>query len=90
MESSTIEEPSSVDSLLQKLVLAKTTLAVLQKEKRQLLEELHRQCLEGEVEPKKRIRPYLDRRKKLMKTQSSNAQIASITSTEVINDNPIL
>lgn len=80
----------SPQALLQKLVLAKMKLAVLQKEKRQLLEELHRQCLEGEIEPKKRLRPYLEKRKKLMKTQqASTTNMSSNNSTALLTNEPV-
>lgn len=55
---------ATLTALTDELVNAKVQLAVLKKEKRLLLDELHRQHMEGEVEPKKRFKPYFDRRKK--------------------------
>lgn len=81
---SSVGGEDSPQALLQKLVLAKMKLAVLRKEKRQILEELHRQCLEGEIEPKKRLRPYLEKRKKLMKIQSSSNISTALPASEPI------
>ncbi len=61
------KDPQVIDSLAnltEELINAKVQLAVLKKEKRLLLDELHRQYMEGEVEPKKRFKPYVDRKKK--------------------------
>jgi hypothetical protein len=52
------------DELLKQVLKAKLQLAFLRKKRRVLLEELHRQCLEGELEPKKRLKPFFDKCKK--------------------------
>lgn len=67
-ESSTtpIEDISQLDDkeLLLKIFEIKVRHAKLQKKRRILLEELHRNYLEGEIDPKKRMKPYFDRLKK--------------------------
>lgn len=59
--------------MLVNVMKAKLKLAFLQREKRLLLEELHRQCLEGEQDPKKRLKPYLDKRKKQKQNPTSES-----------------
>jgi hypothetical protein len=68
LDSSSVDVDSDITSLTEELVAAKIKLAMLRKEKRQLVDELHRQYMEGEVDPKKRFKPYFDRRKKQSKT----------------------
>lgn len=60
-----------LDELTKELLAAKLQIAILRKEKRGLLEELHRQFLEGEVDPKKRIKPYFEKRKKMGKAAAA-------------------
>ncbi len=43
-------------SLSKQIVKAKIQLAILNRKKRLLVEELHRQYLEGEIDPKKRTK----------------------------------
>lgn len=59
------DESNEVDDILKQVLVAKTELAFLKRKRRLLLEEIHRQCLEGELEPKKRYKPVLDKCKKL-------------------------
>lgn len=68
LDTSSVDVESDITSLTEELVAAKIKLAMLRKEKRQLVDELHRQYMEGEVDPKKRFKPYFDRRKKQSKT----------------------
>lgn len=68
LSSSSVDVDSDITLLTEELVAAKIKLAMLRKEKRQLVDELHRQYMEGEVDPKKRFKPYFDRRKKQSKT----------------------
>ena len=42
--------------VLRKVIKAKITLAEKKYKRRLLLEELHRQCLEGEIDPRKRLK----------------------------------
>lgn len=63
-----------IESLTKDLVEAKVELAFLRKRKKLLLEEIHRQCLEGELDPKKRLKPFYDKRKK-MKVVNENTLI---------------
>jgi hypothetical protein len=63
-----IPNEETINSLTNELIEAKVELAVLRKEKRQLVDELHRQFMDGEIEPKKRFKPYFDRRKKQTKS----------------------
>ncbi|RZL06445.1 MAG: hypothetical protein EOO89_24405 [Pedobacter sp.] len=58
------QEQQETDDTLKELLQAKMRLAMLQRKKRILLEEIHRQCLEGEVDPKKRLKPFFDKCKK--------------------------
>eukprot|EP01031_Cornospumella_fuschlensis_P026950 gene26949-32562_t len=58
------EDQTEIDEILKELLQAKLRLAMLQRKKRVLLEEIHRQCLEGEVDPKKRLKPLFDKCKK--------------------------
>jgi hypothetical protein len=60
-----LEIPDKNLSLVQRLLEAKLRLAILKQEKKSLVEELHRQFLEGEVEPKRRLKGYLEKRKKM-------------------------
>ncbi len=50
--------------LCQELVKRRLILTLAKRKRRILLEELHRQCLESEVDPKKRMKAGLDRIKK--------------------------
>jgi hypothetical protein len=54
-----------IEDLTKQVIIAKVELSILKKRKKLLLEEIHRQCLEGELDPKKRLKPYFDKRKKL-------------------------
>mmetsp|Transcript_14088 Transcript_14088/g.15263 ORF Transcript_14088/g.15263 Transcript_14088/m.15263 type:complete len:137 (-) Transcript_14088:1097-1507(-) len=58
-----------IEKLTKELIEAKVELSFLKKRKKLLLEEVHRQCLEGELDPKKRLKPYYDKRKKLKVSQ---------------------
>eukprot|EP00981_Chlorochromonas_danica_P000975 scaffold233_cov174-Ochromonas_danica.AAC.15 len=58
------ETQKEVDEIFKQVLLAKFKLATLKRKRRLLLEELHRQCLEGELEPKKRLKPFFDKCKK--------------------------
>lgn len=68
--SSPSSSSAELEDLTKTVLKAKLKLALLKREKRMLIEELHRQCLEGEIDPKKRIKPFLDRRKKIAKLSS--------------------
>lgn len=60
-----VEEVDSEIMVLTKELLEKRfNLALVKRKRKILLEELHRQCLEGEVDPKKRMKASLDRLKK--------------------------
>lgn len=61
---SQLNEDGEVVDLLKQVMSAKLKLAMLKRKRRLLLEEMHRQCLEGELEPKKRLKPLLDKCKK--------------------------
>ncbi len=50
--------------LCQELAKRRLILTLAKRKRRILLEELHRQCLEGEVDPKKRMKAGVDRLKK--------------------------
>lgn len=51
---------SSLERLMKRIIDAKVEVVLLRKKRRVLLEEIHRQYLEGECEPKKRIKTYND------------------------------
>lgn len=55
---------SANKDLTEQIVVVKTEIALLKRKRRLLLEELHRQYLDGEIEPKKRIKMINDRLKK--------------------------
>jgi hypothetical protein len=57
--------------LAEQIVVVKTEIALLQRKKRLLLEELHRQYLDGEIEPKKRMKMVNDRLKKRSESQTT-------------------
>jgi hypothetical protein len=59
-----VAEDEETAAVLKELLKAKLNLAMLHRKRRVLLEELHRQCLEGELEPRKRLKPFLDKCKK--------------------------
>lgn len=61
---------SANKDLTEQIVVVKTEIALLKRKRRLLLEELHRQYLDGEIEPKKRIKMINDR---LKKRSDSNA-----------------
>lgn len=60
-----------IEKVTKELIEAKVELAILKKRKKLLLEEVHRQCLEGELDPKKRLKPYYDKRKKMKIAQDN-------------------
>ena len=70
-ESGEEEEGSGELDLTAELLRNKMKIALLRKKRRILLEELHRQCLEGELDPKKRMKPYFDKRKKSKNSSSA-------------------
>jgi len=70
-ESGEEEEGSGELDLTAELLRNKMKIALLRKKRRILLEELHRQCLEGELDPKKRMKPYFDKRKKSKNSNSA-------------------
>ena len=51
-----VDTASANKDLAEQIVVVKTEIALLQRKKRLLLEELHRQYLDGEIEPKKRMK----------------------------------
>jgi hypothetical protein len=51
--------------LIDTILLAKADVAILKRKKRLLLEELHRQYLEGELDPRKRIKQLSEKVNKL-------------------------
>lgn len=59
-----VDTASANKDLTEQIVVVKTEIALLQRKKRLLLEELHRQYLDGEIEPKKRMKMVNDRLKK--------------------------
>ncbi len=54
-------------SLSKQIIKAKIQLAILNRKKRLLVEELHRQYLEGELDPKKRTKFSTAKPKKIIK-----------------------
>lgn len=62
--SENLPSDAETEALLKQVLQAKMRLAILKRKRRILLEELHRQCLEGELDPKKRLKPFLDKCKK--------------------------
>lgn len=59
------EKESESSKLMKRIVKAKVELTMLKQKRRLLLEEIHRQFLEGELEPKKRLKPFNDKKRKL-------------------------
>jgi len=57
--------------LTEEIAVVKSEIALLQRKKRLLLEELHRQYLDGEIEPKKRMKMVNDRLKKGSESKAS-------------------
>jgi hypothetical protein len=55
--------------LIKKVLAAKTEVALLRRRKRVLLEEVHRQCLEGELDPRKRQKQMQEKIKKAQEAQ---------------------
>jgi hypothetical protein len=68
-----VDTASANKDLTEQIVVVKTEIALLQRKKRLLLEELHRQYLDGEIEPKKRIKMVNDRLKKRSESQTTAA-----------------
>lgn len=68
-----VDTASANKDLTEQIVVVKTEIALLQRKKRLLLEELHRQYLDGEIEPKKRIKMVNDRLKKRSESQATAA-----------------
>ncbi len=79
-EEEEITDPE-IELLMKEILQGKLTLALLKKKKRLLLEEIHRHCLEGELDPKKRLKPYHDKRKKLRSNVNgiSSQNLASLS-----------
>ena len=50
------EETTAKEKLMKEIVKSRVQVYLLRKKKRVLLEEIHRQCLEGEVDPKKKLK----------------------------------
>eukprot|EP01035_Chromulina_nebulosa_P022185 gene22185-28723_t len=61
---------AQLEKVMRQIIDAKMELVVLRKKRRILLEEIHRQFLEGECEPKKRIKSLNDVKKR--KTINAN------------------
>jgi hypothetical protein len=66
-----VDTASANKDLAEQIVVVKTEIALLQRKKRLLLEELHRQYLDGEIEPKKRMKMVNDRLKKRSESQTT-------------------
>lgn len=66
-----VDTASANKDLTEQIVVVKTEIALLQRKKRLLLEELHRQYLDGEIEPKKRMKMVNDRLKKRSESQAT-------------------
>lgn len=64
---------AQLEKVMRQIIDAKMELVVLRKKRRIILEEIHRQFLEGECEPKKRIKSLNDVKKR--KTVNSNSGI---------------
>ena len=62
-----------VDDVMKRIAIAKIQIIFLKRKRRNLLEELHRQHLEGECEPKKRLKAFSDKRKKSKNTPLENS-----------------
>ena len=71
-----VDTASANKDLTEQIVVVKTEIVLLQRKKRLLLEELHRQYLDGEIEPKKRMKMVNDRLKK----QSESKAVSSKSS----------
>ncbi len=52
-------------SLTKQIMKSKIQLAILYRKKRLLIEEIHRQFLEGELDPKKRMKTLCTKNKKI-------------------------
>lgn len=76
-------EPEIVD-LTKELLSHRLNLILAKRKRSVLIEELHRQYLEGEVDPKKRMKASMDKLKK-----SKNAG-NNINSTEQTVANPVV
>ena len=66
-----VDTANANKDLAEQIVVVKTEIALLQRKKRLLLEELHRQYLDGEIEPKKRMKMVNDRLKKRSESQTT-------------------
>ena len=66
-----VDTASANKDLTEQIVVVKTEIVLLQRKKRLLLEELHRQYLDGEIEPKKRMKMVNDRLKKRSESQTT-------------------
>jgi hypothetical protein len=69
-------EPDELVTLTKELLAKRVDLALAKRRKRVLLEELHRQCLESEVDPKKRMKAGYDKIKKC-RAKLANGSFAS-------------
>jgi hypothetical protein len=57
--------PSTRDSLVEAIIQYKLGTVLLKRKRRLLLDELYRQCLEAEVEPKKRSQRLVEMSKRI-------------------------
>lgn len=69
-----VDTVSANKDLTEQIVVVKTEIALLQRKKRLLLEELHRQYLDGEIEPKKRMKMVNDRLKKRSESKAVSSK----------------
>lgn len=60
----TAEENKVIMKLSKELFVGRLKLTCLKRKRRLLLEELHRHCLEGEIDPKKRMKVPLEKLKR--------------------------
>lgn len=64
---------AQLEKVMRQIIDAKMEVVVLRKKRRILLEEIHRQFLEGECEPKKRLKSLNDVKKKKPVNAASGA-----------------
>lgn len=71
-----------LEKVMRQIIDAKMEVVVFRKKRRILLEEIHRQFLEGECEPKKRLKSLNDVKKKKVVNSNSGTQPPSNSSID--------